>query len=168
MTAWSERTHEERHLLNPAFCAILLWQAALGASENQRSLRSTLAYIESFLILPLTLHQQTRNSLPNRIDSSLPIWVRDNPLAVDVFPARASSLVSYTKEALIFGISGELYQIDGDQIQVNADKESAIKKMLGGATNEVRQCNQKARFLGKWFTYTGNPETIFTLFGIRP
>lgn len=168
MTAWNERTHEERHLLNPAFCSTLLWHAAIGATENQNSSRSSLSYIEAFLILPLTLHKSTRDSLPIRINSSLPVWVSENPLVVASLPARTRAIVPHTKEALVFGASGELYQFEGDQLQVNAGKASGISSMLRRTSDEVQQCNKKARFLGKWFTRTGTPETIFTLLGMRP
>lgn len=168
MTTWNERTHEERHLLNPAFCSTLLWHAAVGATENQNSPRSSLSYIEAFLILPLTLHQPTRDSLPIRINSSLPVWVNENPLVIASLPSRARTLVPHTKESVVFGASGELYQLEGDLLRVNVDKASSISKMLRRTSDEVQQCNKKAQFLGKWFTHTGTPETIFTLLGMRP
>ena len=35
MTPWAERSIEERSLLNPGFCSMLLWHAAQGyASER--------------------------------------------------------------------------------------------------------------------------------------
>lgn len=168
MTTWNERTHEERHLLNPAFCATLLWQAALGAAGNKKSLRSSLSYAEAFLILPLILHQATRSSLPIRINSSLPVWVSENPLLLASLAGRAKALVPHTKEALVFGAGGDLYQIEGHLIQINASKTSDISAVLRETSDEVRQCNKKAGFIGKWFTRTGTPETIFTLLGIRP
>ena len=168
MTQWHERAREERNLLNPAFCSILLWHAGKGAIESPNSLRSSLCYMEAFLILPLVLHQGTRESLPSRVDTSLPVWTKKNPLVVASLPDRAGALVPHTKEALVFGGIGALYQFERNQLLVNGERESGIKAMLGQTTNEVRQCAKKARFLGRWFTYTGTPETIFTLLGIRP
>ena len=63
MTAWHERAHEERHLINPAFCSVLLWHAGKGSSESTNSPRSSLSFNEAFLILPLVLHQKTRLNL---------------------------------------------------------------------------------------------------------
>lgn len=163
-----KRTHEERHLLNPAFCSTLLWHAALGATEIENSPRFSLSYIEAFLILPLTLHQSTRNSLPTRINSSMPVWVSNNPLVIASFPGRAKDLVSYTKEALVFGASGDLFQIEGGDIQANSGMSSIIRSVLRRTSTEVQECSKKAHFLGKWFAYTGTPETIFTMLGIRP
>ncbi len=168
MTPWHERVYEERSLFNPAFCSILLWHAGKGAVGNPNSLRSSLSYIEAFLILPLVLHQGTRESLPSRIDSSLPVWIKKNPLVIASLPDRARALVPHTKEALVFGGIGALYQFESNHLLVNNERESGIRAMLRQTSNEVQQCAKKARFLGRWFTYTGTPETIFTLLGIRP
>ena len=168
MIVWHERSREERNLLNPAFCSTLLWQAGKGASDNHNSPRSSLSYIEAFLILPLVLHQGTRESLPSRINSSLPVWVNDNPLVIASLPNRARALVLHTKEAIIFGGTGGLYSVEERQLLISAERESAIRTMVRGTSDEVQQCMKKARFLGKWFTHTGTPETIFTLLGVRP
>lgn len=168
MIPWHERAHEERNLFNPAFCSILFWYAARGASENPNPTRSSLCYTESFLILPLILHEGTRRSLPIRINSSLPVWVTRNPLAIASLPRRARALIPYTKEALFFGTAGQLFKFEGEQLQANADQESDIRAMLRRSSDEVQLCARKTRFLGKWLTRTGTPETIFTLLGVRP
>ena len=168
MIPWHARAYEERNLLNPAFCSTLLWHAGKGAAENPNSPRSSLYFIEAFLILPLVLHQGTRDSLPFRVNSSLPVWANNNPLVVASLPDRARALVPHTKEALVFGGTGALYHFESNQLLVNAERESGIRTMLRQTSNEVQQCAKKARFLGRWFTHTGPPETIFTLLGIRP
>ena len=168
MIAWNERAHEERNLLNPAFCSALLWQAGRGASENAKSPRSSLSFNEAFLILPLVLHQRTRESIPSRINSSLPVWINANPFDVANLPGRARALVSHTKEAIVFGRTGELFRLEGDQMLISAERASDIRSTVSQTSDEVRQCMKKAKFLGKWFAHTGNPETIFTLLGVRP
>ena len=168
MTAWHERAHEERHLINPAFCSVLLWHAGKGSSESTNSPRSSLSFNEAFLILPLVLHQKTRHSLPSRIISSLPVWINDNPLVVESIPRRARSLVPFTKEAIVFGGTGGLFRFEGNEMLITVEREPDIRAMVLRTSNEVQQCMKKAHFLGKWFTHTGSPETIFTLLGVRP
>ena len=74
MTPWRERSLEERNLLNPGFCATLLWYAAQGyASERKMPMAIEL----SFLVLPLVLHLETRESLPRAITTSLCPTKRD-------------------------------------------------------------------------------------------
>jgi len=68
MTAWLERSREERTLLNPAFCANLLWHATTGHSACNGT---ALAFEEAFLVLPLILERKTREALPRNIRTSL-------------------------------------------------------------------------------------------------
>lgn len=168
MNAWQERTHEERNLLNPAFCSMLLWHAAKGASENSNSIRTSLSFNEAFLILPLALHQNTRESLPVRVSSSFPVWISANPLIVASLPERAKSLVPYTKEAITFGTSGGIFGIESEEIEIVSDYASRVRAAMRQTSAEVQQCMKKSEFLGKWFAHTGSPETIFTLLGVRP
>ena len=168
MNPWPERTHEERSLLNPAFCATILWHAGKGAAESTSSLRTSLFFNEAFLILPLVLHQTTRDTLPVRISSSLPVWISANPLIVASLPMRAKSLVPYTKEAIAFGSSGGIFKIQGQEIEIMPEHARRIRATLRRTSAEVQQCMKKAEFVGKWFAHTGSPETIFTLLGVRP
>ena len=168
MKPWTERAHEERHLLNPAFCSSLLWAAAQGATTRARSPRDSLSFLEAFLILPLVLHQKTRKTIPNILTSSLPAWINAQPLIVASLPSRARSLVPYTKEAVAFGGCYRLIEVTADQIFSSADAKLSMNRMLHQSSKEVRECMKKAEFVGKWFAHTGAPETIFTFLGIRP
>jgi len=153
---WKDRSHEERHLLNPAFCSTILWHAGKGATNRAAPPRQALSFIEAFLVLPIVLHQKSRESLPIRINTSLPVWIQSQPLLIASLPERAKALVPYTKEAITFGCCSPLFYIDNNEI--------SLRKSSG----EVQECMKKAEFLGKWFAHTGSPETVFTLFGVRP
>ena len=52
MTPWNERSQEERALMNPAFCSVLLWWAARGYGAVSRE---GLSFQASFLVLPVVL-----------------------------------------------------------------------------------------------------------------
>jgi hypothetical protein len=78
MTAWGDRSHEERALLNPGFCANLLWHAARGYASDRDG---ALSFEESFLILPFVLHCETRETLPRSSRTSLAVWLTEYPLA---------------------------------------------------------------------------------------
>lgn len=168
MKTWAERAHEERHLLNPAFCSALLWSAAGGAANRPNPARASLSFLESFLVLPLVLHQKTRKTIPNILTSSLPVWINAHPLIVASLPNRAKSLVPYTREAISFGGRHQLLEVTADQIFSSPAFERSMSRMLRESSDEVRECMKKAEFVGKWFAHTGAPETIFTLLGIRP
>jgi hypothetical protein len=57
MKYWEDRSHEERNLLNPAFCSTILWHAGKGATGRSVPPRQSLSFIEAFLILPIVLHR---------------------------------------------------------------------------------------------------------------
>ena len=168
MMRWQDRPLEERHLLNPAFCSNILWHAAKGASHYNSSSARSLSFAEAFLVLPIVLHQKTRTSLPNTIRTSLPLWIGAQPLLISTFPMRCKALAPYTKEAITFGASSQFFSIDGNALTDNGSFSRSVSNSLRGSSEEVRACMKKAEFLGKWFSHSGEPTTIFTLFGIRP
>ena len=83
MSAWQERTIEQRNLLNPAFCAIAVWHLARGYRTEATALDSNacgLPIALAFVGASLVLRGQTRDQLPRTITSSLATWVNDHPL----------------------------------------------------------------------------------------
>jgi len=165
MTTWLQRSREERTLLNPGFCASLLWQAANGyKSVNGKGL----PFEEAFLVLPFVLHRDTRESLPRDIRTSLTVWLTDNPLAQGRIASRARLLVAFTKEAMTFGgVHGFIRLAEGHICADDAWK-SIVNRTLKASSDEVRECAKRAEFIGKWFAQTGGGPTIFALMGVRP
>lgn len=168
MRYWKNRSHEERHLLNPAFCSTILWYAGKGVTNLATPPRQALSFIEAFLVLPIVLHQKSRESLPARINTSLPVWIQSQPLLIASLPKRARALVPYTREAMTFGCCSSLYRIDNNELLIDSSFSRYINRALRESSVEVQACMKKAEFLGKWFAHTGSPETVFTLFGVRP
>lgn len=168
MKPWLNRTYEERHLLNPAFCSLVIWHAAKGAAKEASVPRISLSFLEAFLILPIVLHRKSRESLPQRLNTSMPIWVESQPLLIASLPQRAKSLNSYTKEAIVFGGTSGMFEIKDHALLTNDSASRDINRALKQTSDEVRSCMKKAEFLGRWFAHTGTPETVFTLVGVRP
>lgn len=48
------------------------------------------------------------------------------------------------------------------------NKVKVLKKLDWPADSMVASGREKAKFLGKWFTFLGNVETIYRSLGIRP
>ena len=83
MTAWQDRTIEQRNLLNPAFCAVAVWHLARGYATEVTTLgtgQHALPFELAFVGASLILRGQTREQLPRTITSSLATWVHDHPL----------------------------------------------------------------------------------------
>lgn len=165
MSRWGERPGEERRLLNPAFCGSLLWHSA-QAYEAERD--DLVSFEELFLVLPLVLHRETRESLPRTIRTSLGVWLEENPRLRSRIPGRSNLLLSFTKEALIFSGSHGLLQFEGGRVRAEMTMKRAVGKALRSSSEESRLCAKRAGFVGKWFAKSGNAATVLALMGVRP
>lgn len=165
MTLWRARSLEERHLLNPSFCSVVLWCATTGYA-TKRNPAMPLAL--SFLVLPFVLHRLTRESLPRTTATSLATWLTDQPLVRARIAERAVALRPFTQEALLFGGAHELLVLDADGIRANASMKKPVDGGLAGTSDEVRACARRADFVGKWFEKAGKAETVLALLGVRP
>lgn len=165
MTSWENRPQEERALLNPAFCASLLWRAARARKVS--SLRA-LAFEESFLVLPLILASSTRDLLPSRLSTSLPVWLENNPLEQRRLIQRSRILVPFTKTALLFASTRAFLRIEDGLVLAVEKWTPEIRRFERDATEEIRKCSQKADFVSKWFASAGDAATVLALMGTRP
>jgi hypothetical protein len=167
MNRWDKRPPEEQRLLNPGFCSLLLWHSAYAHAETDQQ-NTGISFEECFLILPMVLHRETRESLPTIVTVSLPVWLGRNPFASANIAARASSLVPFTKEALRFGGAHGALQFNRTIISANPDWKKRMAAGLRNTSGEVIECTKRAEFLGKWFAKTGTAETVFSLLGVQP
>lgn len=165
MTRWSDGTLEERMLLNPAFCANLLWHFAAAGSETGRR---QMTFVESFLVLPIVLHRSTRESLPRSTRTSLSVWLDENPLWKASVAARAKTLVPFTKDALLFAGIHQFIRLQNDTVFADLTWRRRVNAALRLSTSEAQVCAKKANFVGSWFSGAGNATTVMALIGVRP
>lgn len=167
MTPWRARSIEERSLLNPAFCSVLLWQSVLGYAAKRKA---AMAIEFSFLVLPFVLHRETRESLPRNIKSSLPTWLAEHPIVRTRLGERASVLRPFTQEALVFGGLHGLLSLSAEGVHANAKIEMKRRVAAGlkPTSDEVRACAKHAEFIGRWLGSAGDTETVMALLGVRP
>jgi hypothetical protein len=144
---------------------MLIWKAATGyKSEGD----ATLSFEESFLVAPIVLHRQTRDSLPRIISTSLTVWAHEHPLERGGIAIRSQRLVAYTKEALLFGGLLGFLSFEGGNVIASGTNSRLLNRTLNAATEEVRDCAKRAIFVGRWFAQTGDPATVLALLGVRP
>ncbi len=167
MIHWSERPPEEQRLLNPSFCTLLLWHSARAHADIGNN-RVGIEFEKCFLVLPIILHREIRESLPRMVTTSLPIWLGNNPLAPSTIADRARLLVPFTKDALRFGGIHGILQFEQSIVKANPDWKKKIIRTLRDSSDEVRNCATRAEFLGKWFSRAGNAETVLSLLGVKP
>lgn len=168
MTAWTSRASEERSLLNPSFCAMLLWWAARGHQVEASASGAGLPFEVGFLVLPIVLHREMRKALPRTITTSLAVWVTDLPLARSQIAERARLLVPFTKEAMTFGGQRSLFAFSKGAVIASEQWKNRISTSLRGYSDEVQECGSRAEFVGKWIARTGSAETVMSVLGIQP
>ena len=165
MKQWVERTREEAHLLNPAFCCVTITAACDGYNKsNDQSLPFALA----FVVLPTILHKHTRESLPHTSRTSMPAWLQEHAEVRLGFYERVMALKPHTREAIRYGLASDwiaISDLGGIRCMVS---DTLINRVVQFLSGDARDCVSRARFLGKWLGASASTETIMTLWGIRP
>lgn len=165
MKPWRTRPREESYLLNPGFCALVLWSSAGGyRSASQEGMPIELA----FMATPLVLHKPTREALPGNTRTSMAAWIEKNAFFRVGFAERAQSIVPFTREALLFGSLHGIVALERAGRIIPGPRPHALAGYLRETTQEVRHCTRRAEFVGKWFAGAGSIETIMALWGVRP
>lgn len=164
MKRWEERTIEEAHLLNPAFCCAVLSASVVGYTSEASA---GLPFPLSFLVLPTTLHKHTRESLPRDTRTSLAAWLQQNCEARVGFAQRVIAVRPHTREAILFGTTHGWLTMSGGLLAPTIN-ELVINKSTQSLETEARECLRRAAFVGKWFARAGNAATVMALWGVRP
>jgi hypothetical protein len=170
MTAWQDRTIEQRNLLNPAFCAVAVWHLAHGYATEATTLGTghvTLPFELAFVGASLVLRGQTREQLPRTITSSLATWVHNHPLERSAVAKGVVVLRQPVREALLFGAQHKLLVVDGRWISTDESQAKKIKIYLGASSPEVKNCMRQAVFVGRWLCKAGAPPTVLALLGVQ-
>ena len=163
---WDLRTNEEASLFNPSFCAMLLAETAF---DHQRRNQLPMPFPLVFLVLPIVLHQNTRQALPSTTVTALLPWVERNRDILAGFPARVAVMREITKESLVFGLQHRLLQIsEPAALVVGPGRKTATVRRTPLFTNEVRKCVERAAFVGRWFAAAGTTATIYASLGVSP
>lgn len=162
MLSWSERPFEIANLFNPAFCGLLLHDAIKAYSV--RGSRD-MPYLLTVVILPLVLHEATREKLPRTTATKFHSWIQTNPEILIGFADRIRRIDPYTREALVFGIShGAICLTDQGELSVAQLSGRGVFK----SDSKVMEYRRSAEFIGRWLADVGHLPTLFTWFGIRP
>ena len=165
MKPWAERTREEAHLLNPAFCCVTITAACGGYGESSDQ---PLPFALVFMVLPITLHKYTRGSLPRTIRTSIPAWLQEHPEARLGFHERLMALQPHTRESIRYGLAFDWIAMGNSGGIRCVATNALINRTIQSLDGDARDCVSRARFLGRWLGNTASAETTMALWGIRP
>jgi hypothetical protein len=161
----SEESLEGRRLLNPAFVGALLVRAAQGF---QREAQDGLPYIYAYLILPLVLHPETRERLPNAVVTRLPTWAERNGDLAALISRRVGDFATATKEGLFLVASAGLARIsEQGRILALIKEKSLLDFEKSSSSEEVSACFHKAHFVGRWLATSGTAATVIAVLGVE-
>jgi hypothetical protein len=165
MSHWESRPQEAANLLNPPFCALVV---ALAVEDYVKSIPAGMPFALAFLVLPIVLHKPTRDSLPQRTTKALSSWLDEHEELRATFAERARALSPYVREALLYDLLHERLKLSDEGLLVAGSKMRGFAGFVAAATEEVKDCLNKAQFVGRWMCSAGNVPTIFALWGVRP
>ena len=153
---------ELANLLNPAFCALLLQDAAHG---YQASSGQGLPYALAYLVLPIVLYPPARQALPKSTAAILTAWVQEHPALQFQVATRTLWMVLYAREAVLFGLQHHLLGVDDNGGLV---AEGRRAQSLFPAESEPDACRRAAGLIGRWFGKTPDPSQVLKMWGLRP
>lgn len=170
MTDWQARTIEQRNLLNPAFCAVVLWHVAKGYQAEVLATRDPAVALPmelAFVGASFVLRGQTRSQLPSTVRTSLATWVQDHPLERSAVAKGVMVLRPYVREALLFGAQHGVLVMRGRHVASEQGAATRISGYLKHSSAEVRECANRAQFVGRWLHKGGTPSTVMALLGVQ-
>ncbi|MFJ3301203.1 three component ABC system middle component [Streptomyces cavourensis] len=161
MTTDSHRNVSEvQALFNPAFGAYLLASAVNTATKKAER---PLPWPSAFLILPLVLPADTRDSLPGKSTVTLTAWAHEHPRLQAAFAERAAALTDYTRTSLRTAMRHQAIDVTpGGLVCPRTPKPASA-----APGEEVADCARAAALVGRWLAVT-DPTRAFTTLGVRP
>ena len=160
---WDNRPTIVANILNPAFCGEIL-RVTIKSYELEK--KEAFPFSLLFIVLPIILHKNIRGSLPKTTTKKFYEWLEENNKTKLFLPEKIKNLVPYTRESISFLIYYEALSLDNKgNVSVNRYRK---KKIHYTNDSEIKEIFNKAKMIGKWFTYVGEVRTIYTLLGIKP
>jgi len=163
MVQWDKRSPEVANLLNPAFCAVIIYATV---AEYQKKAKTGIPFPLLYLLLPIVLHQSTRNRINSK--TNMVVWLQRNPDALVGFPERARSLVAFTNEAIEYLLFHQIVNVCNSSLIIQKTLSKAKMDKLAVTDSEISDCIQKAAHVGRWFYNMRAEENIYAAWGVRP
>lgn len=161
MQEWKKRPREIANNYNPAFCGEIFYYVI---EEYQKIKKDGMPFILLPLILPIILHEETRDKMKTS-KSSFSIILHRNPELKIGFADRAKNLMEITLETYIFLLKYNVISIHEDKIFINRKIKKRIPSKL---SEDIKLSINKAKILGKLFSKIIDVATLYYIWGVRP
>jgi hypothetical protein len=158
---WENRPEITAHLINPAFCGEIMRVCASAYKEESKN---NFPFALCVLVLPLILNSRIRDRLPKNKSNTIHGWINENEDLKIGLANSIASFIPFTRETVIFAIVHNSLSIDENG---NIETKPRRKKFKT-EDEEINSCLKKAEVIGKVFSKSGNPLTIYSILGIKP
>jgi hypothetical protein len=158
---WENRPEITANLINPAFCSEVI---VVSVSAYKEESKSNFPFALSALVLPLILNNLIRERLPRNKSNTFHKWVNDNEDLKIGLVENIRSFIPFTREAIMFAIAHDSLYIDE---YGNIDIKPRRRRFKSD-DSEIKSCLKKAEIVGKIFSKSGSPLTIYSILGIKP
>lgn len=152
------RAPEAMALFNTVLTSELIVNACWAKAQQGLT---GLSWPAAFLILPLTLHPETRDSLPRDRRMTLARWAVRNPDLLADMEYRVANMALPTKRAIRHGLRTERLGLDGTNLVALARPKNTKPTWHTELSDSVKA----ARFCGQWFNAI-ETHMAFELLGI--
>lgn len=160
---WEHRSIISANLLNPAFCGEVI---RIVGESYQKNGNKNMSFSLVFIILPVLLHMDTRESLPRSTRKKLHDWLGEHDKLKIGLAERVKHLVPYTRESVLFLYRYNKLHFDSEgNLKIEATKS---RKNPIPTTDEIQDIFERATFLGRWMSTFPKDSMIYTMFGIQP
>lgn len=145
MSPFASRPPEAMALYNSVLISELLVNACWAKEQRDGT---GLPWPVVYLILPLTLHPETRDSLPRDRRITLARWAVQNQDLLADMEYRVANMVPVTKRAIRHGLRVGRLGLDGTNLMAL----SKPKKVEPQWSDELKASVRASRFCAQWFT----------------
>jgi Family of unknown function (DUF6521) len=159
MKPWSQRSAEQRTLLNPAYLLVLISDAAGGHKQEENA---PMPYPYAFLAAALSAQEGAFDQLPANISTSVFAWLADHPASQVQIVSLANELVPASREAIRLGIRLNVLTL---QSPWGLEAGEQLKSVSSGPS-AIRSSRKVARFAGRWLGRAGDPGTVLAAWGL--
>lgn len=162
---FSDLTHEEFNLHNPAYCGFLIYSAVRGYSSiDKNGINPALLY----LCLPIILTKSISSRFPKTSKTSLIAWLVANEDCFLSFHKKVTSYFEITHGALDFVYEKGLLTITKDHYIVANNSKLAQSPSLFSKSDTMKKQLSSSKLLGRWLANSPDATTIFSVLGIKP
>lgn len=164
MSLLPEQPREVARLLNPAFCAALIMRSAQGFAD---ATKTPMHLVLAYLVLPIVLHEPTRESLPRSNTTKFSTWILQHPQVRAGLTERCQAMLPFTSAGLSLLLRAKAVSINERGFILVNDVTLRGATTFPKRTTEIGRCWSRALLLGQLFGSVPRPARVLISLGVR-